>query len=352
MPTLIESGRLAVTMQFRLLFTVSISHNYYSQGCKDFSFIIPADSTQLLKNGKLIAKIAEGKLLVLFAADETENPLVLLTGKTLRIGLKLLNPLFSNFTDLDFDFNFSRPLYRNFINSDALDAAKAITFVGQVFSHLLSNSARPMTVILKNSDGQVLQTDTIAATSDRLTVSYDLTGQVAGVYSVEEYYLESTKTVRYYSDFELQKEGVFGIIEIAIASSFYTTPPNFVLAFTAKQETLKYYVIAQNYSDADFNQLSVADAGEEGRSQINFTKILPAAFQNDDISPSLLGNGDAKIALFKSQTTVLRQEKARKNIQLQKQKNGGVEELIKHLPQPGAEKATSDKIVQLSKPQP
>ncbi|MEG4114118.1 MULTISPECIES: hypothetical protein [unclassified Microcoleus] len=339
-------------MQFRLLFTVSISHNYYSQGCKDFRFIIPPDSTQLLKNGKLIAKIAEDKLLVLFAADETENPLVLLTGKTLRIGLKLLNPLFSNFTDFDFDFNLSRPLYRNFTNSDTLDAAKTITLVGQVFSHLLRNSARPVTVILKNSDGQVLQTDTIAATNDRLTVSYDLTGQVEGAYSVEESYLGNIKTVSYYSGFELQQQGVFGIIEIAIASSFYTTPPNFAIAFTAKQQTLKYYVIAQNYSDADFNQLSVADAGEEGRSQINFTKVLPTAFKNDDISPSLLGNGDTKIALFKSQTAVTRQEKARKNIRLQKQKNGGVEELIKHLPQPGAEKATSDKIVQLSKPQP
>jgi len=341
-------------MQIRLLFTVSISHNYYSQGCKDFSFIIPADINQLLKNGKLIAKIADGKLLVLFAADETKNPLVFLSGKTLRIGLKLLNPLFSNFTDLDFDFNLTRPLYRNSINSDALDAAKAITLVGQVFSHSLSNSARPVTVILKNSDGQVLQTDTIAATNDRLTVSYDLTGQVAGAYSVEESYLESTKTVRYYSDFEFQKEGVFGIIEIALANSFYTQPPEFALSFAAKQETLKYYVVAQNYNDLDVTQLSVLDAGfaAEGRSQINFTKILPNAFTKDDISPSLLGNGDARIALFKSQTAVTRQEKARKNIQLQKQKNGGVEELIKHLPQPSADKANADLILQLAKPQP
>jgi hypothetical protein len=49
---------------------------------------------------------------------------------------------------------------------------------------------------------------------------------------------------------------------------------------------------------------------------------------------------------------VTRQEKARKNIQLQKQKNGGVEELIKHLPQPVADKANADQIVQLIKSQP
>jgi hypothetical protein len=341
-------------MQFRLLFTVSISHNYYSQGCKDFSFIIPADSTQLLKNGKLIAKIHEGKLHILFAADETKKPLILLTEKTLRIGLKLLNPFFSNFTELDFDFNLYHPLYRNSTNPNALDTSQPITLVGQLFSHALTDAARPVTVILKNSEGQVLQTDTIAATNDRSTVSYDLTGQVAGAYTVEEFYPESTKTVNYYSDFEFQQQRVFGIIEIAIADILYTntTPPDFLIPFVAKQQTLKYYVLVNNYPDSEFDTLSVFDGGEEGRSQINFTKILPAAFTKDDISPSLLGNGDAKIALFKSQTAVTRQEKARKNIQLQKQKNGGVEELIKHLPQPVADKANADQIVQLTKTQP
>jgi hypothetical protein len=340
-----------VTMQFRLLFTVSISHNYYSQGCKDFSFIIPADSTQLLKNGKLLAKIHEGKLHVLFAADETKKPLVLLTGKTLRIGLKLLNPFFSNFTDLGFDFNLSRTLYRNSTTPDALDAAKAITFVGNLFSYALKQITRPITVNLKDRNGQVLQTDMIE--NDRSTVSYDFqrANRSVGLYPIEEFGSGNIET-NYYFDPELQQEDVFGTIEITIANSFYTTPPEFAIAFTAKQETLKYYVVVNNYPDSEFDTLSVFDGGEEGRSQINFTKFLPAAFTKDDISPSLLGNGDAKIALFKSQTAVTRQEKARKNIQLQKQKNGGVEELIKHLPQPGADKANADQIVQLVKPQP
>ena len=340
-------------MQFRLLFTVSISHNYYSQGCKDFSFIIPADCTQLLKNGKLIAKIHEGKLHVLFAADETGQPLVLLTGKMLRIGLKLLNPFFSNFTDLGFDFNLSRPLYRNSTTPDALDAAKAITFVGNLFSYALKQTTRPITVNLKDRNGQVLQTDMIE--NDRSTVSYDFqrTNRSVGLYLIEESGSGNIET-NYYFDPELQQQDIFGAIEITIADIFYSTPPEFAIVFAAKQETLKYYIIAQRYTDPDVTQLSVLDAGfaGDGRSQINFTKILPNAFTKDDIFPSLLGNGDTKIALFKSQTAVTRQEKARKNIQLQKQKNGGVEELIKHLPQPGADKANADLIVQLVKLQP
>jgi hypothetical protein len=340
-------------MQFSILFTVSISHSYYTQGCEDFSFTLPADSAQLLKNGKLIAKVLDGKLYVLFAVDETGEALVSLEGKTLRIGLQLLNPYFNNFTKLDFDFHSSRLLYRNVTASGALDPAQEIALVGQVFSHSLKIKARPVTVRLKNTNGQILQTDIITAANDRSTVSYDLTGQAAGLYSVEESDSSNTKTLNYYSDLELQQQGIFGVIEIEIASSFYSTPPEFVIPFLAKQETLKYYLVANNYSESDFNQLSILDKGEVGRSQISFLpKVLPTDFTDDDISPTLLGNGDAQIALFKSQQAVRRQEKARKNIQLQKQNNGGVDELIKHLPQPGADKANSDLIVQLTKPKP
>ena len=333
-----------MTIQLRILFTVTISHNYYSQGCRDFIFIIPADTAQLLKSGKLIAKVREDKLYVLFEADETDTALFSIPGKTLRIGLKLLNPFFSNFTDLDFDFNSSRPLYKNFSNPDALDAAQAITLVGKVFSHSLADTERPVTVTLKDSKGQVLQTDTITGTNDRLTVSYELTGQVAGTYSVEEFYSENTKTTAYYSDAELQGEGIFGVIEIKIDSTFYTRPPEFALSFAAKQETLKYYVVAKNYSKEEFKKLSVVD----GQSQINFIKVPHDQFTPDDNPYKLLVNSNAQIALFKSQAVVMRQEKALQKIQLQK--NGEV--LIPHLPQPGVNKANSDMIVQLAKPKP
>jgi len=337
-----------MTMHFRLLFTVSIAHAYYGEGCKDFDFIIPADTAQLLRNGKLIAKAREGKLYVLVGADETDTALVSMTAKTLRIGLKLLNPFFSNFTD--FNFNSSTPFYRNATNPDRLDAAKEITLVGRVFSHALTNTARPVTVTLQAASGQILQTDTITAADNRSSVSYDLTRQAAGAYIVTESYPRTTKAITYYSDAELQWQGIFGVIEIKIANSFYATAPEFEIAFAAKKETLKYYLLAKNYSDTEFNQLAVVDKGftEDGRPQVNFTKVASAAFTADEISPALLGKSDAKVVLFKSQAVVARQEKARKKIQVLK--NG--EELIKHLPQPAANKVNADLIIQLSKPQP
>lgn len=336
--------------KFSTLFVVSISHTYYISDCKDFDFVFPADTAQLLRNGKLIAKVLDGKLYVLFETDEAETALIPVPGKTLRIGLKLLNPYFCNFTEPTFKSNALTPLYRNTASPVVLDAPEEVALVGQVFSHSLLNTERPVTVTLKNTSGQILQTDIITAANNTTTVSYELAGQAAGTYTVEEAYSGEPKRTTYYCDAELRQHGVFGAIEIEINSGFYTTPPTFVIAFNVKEEILKYYVVARNYSGTEFNNLSVNDNGfaEEGRTQVNFTKVPSAAFTKDDISPALLGGNDARVVLFKTQSAVERREKARKKIQLNK--NGDV--VITHLPQPGVDKANGDLIINISKPKP
>lgn len=262
----------------------------------------------------------------------------------LRIGLDLLNPFFSNFTNIDFNLNF--PVYSNANNSNVMALIASTTLVGSVFNHSLTTPTRPITVTLKNPSDQVLQSDVLTATNDRSTLSYDLTRQSAGLYQIEETSATTSTITTYYVDEELQQRGAFGVVEATINPSFYNSPPEFQISFAAKQETLKYYVVGHHYSDTEFAALSVADAGEEGRLPISFTKVLPAAFTPDDIAPDLLASNDAKIALFKSQTSVTRQEKARQKIQLRK--NGEV--LIPHLPQPGIQKVNADLIIPLTKP--
>jgi hypothetical protein len=330
-------------MKVPILFAVSIFHPYYGQSCQDFSFVIPTDSHYLLKNGQLTTRIIDGKLYVLLT-NVTDQDLFSLAGKTLRIGLKLLNPFFSNFTDLDFDLNIFRPLYKNSINSNTL-IGQPVMITGHRLVHVITSLVRPIKISLKDVQGHVFQSETITGANDRASTSYDLTGYESGLYTVEEVDTNSTKDISYYSDLELQSQGIFGFIEITVTSSFYTTPPEFIIPFVAKQEILKYYVVAQHYDSPELNKLSISDAGEAGRSTINF---IPAVFTDDDISPSLFGNGDTKVALFKSQTAVARQEKARQKIQLKK--NGDV--LIPNLPQPRVDRAKSDLIVQVSKPKP
>ncbi|MBI4660155.1 MAG: hypothetical protein HY735_15050 [Verrucomicrobia bacterium] len=336
-----------MSTQFKILCTVEVAHAYYSENCQDIRFIIPEDTARRLRNGKLLARDFGGKLYVLFEADDAGTALAAVPGKTLRIGLQLANPYFTNFTEVDADFGSWKQLYRNSAAPAALDPPEKVMLVGQLFSHTLTDGARPVTVTLKDADGQTLQSEVITAAEDRTAVSYDLTGQNPGACSIEEIYPAATEQIAYYFDAELTQAGVFGMLELSIDSSFYNTAAEFELAFAAREETLNYYVLVTAQQASDLNPLSVTDSGfaEDGRVQINFTKIPAASFTAAEISPDLLGDSSKQVVLFRSQAPVARTEKAKKKIQLMK--NGEV--LISHLPQPRAEESNADLIIPVSK---
>ena len=78
---------------------------------------------------------------------------------------------------------------------------------------------------------------------------------------------------------ELWREGAFGVVEIAVDGAFYDAAPSFTVAFEARRETLRYYVVAKGFSNGDVDQLTVRDQGfgEPGRpEEVKFRKVLPA----------------------------------------------------------------------------
>ncbi|HEY9698907.1 MAG TPA: hypothetical protein V6D10_16710 [Trichocoleus sp.] len=333
-------------MQFNILFTLKLHHSYYQERFDDIAIHALADTVQQLKSGRLVQKVHNGVLYVLFEVDETGNPIAALTGETLRFGVQLLNPFFSNFTD--FNLNSAHYLYANTAAPNQLDHPIPVKLVGRQFSTTLTQIDRPVTVGLSDRAGQIIHRQIITNSVNHSTFSFDLSGQKPGLYSLDEQYPTTTVITPYYFDPELQQSSSFGVVEITINDEFYTAAPEFAIAFQAKQETLKYYVVANRYTDAELNQLSITDAGftEESRPKIDFSTVLPATFTPEELSPALLGNPQTKLVLFKSQNPVVRQEKARRNIRLLK--NGDV--LISHLPQPAASHTTADLIIHLFKP--
>lgn len=267
-------------IQYKTLFTLAVTHAWYGGICRDLGFVLTGDAERLQRGARLILKELDGRLHVLFEADEGGAPVVSAAGRSLRIGLKLLNPLFSNFSVLPVDPSAGAAFYTNAADPARLDAPRAV----------------------------VLQ---------------DL-------------------------DPELAREGIFGVVDIRLDAGFSTNPPAFEIAFTAREETLRYYLVVKRYSTAEISQLTVSDAGftEEGRAEIRFTRVPAEDIAPAEIQPSLLGNAEATVVLFRSQAPVARQSRGRRKIQLSR--NGEV--LIEHLPQPGAERATADLIVHLSKP--
>jgi hypothetical protein len=266
---------------FQPLFTLAVNHAYYGGPCRDLGFVFPQETERLLRGARLVTKVLDGRLHVLFEADEEGAPLVSAAGRTLRIGLQLLNPSFPNFSALPIDPATAVALYANAGDPRQLDAPQPVA-------------------------------------------AADL------------------------ADPELARQGVFGVVEARIDAGLYSEPAAFEIAFDAREETLRYYLVVRRYSAAELEQLSVSDAGftEEARPEVRFTKVPAAAFTAAEIPPALLGGSDATVVLFRSQAPVARRQRGRRKIQLSR--NGEV--LIEHLPQPGAERATADLIVHLSKP--
>lgn len=148
---------------------------------------------------------------------------------------------------------------------------------------------------------------------------------------------------------ELRRAGVFGMVDIAMTPSFYECAPRFTLAFQARLETLRYYVVAMGLSNGDVDQLAVKDEGfgEPGHpDEVKFEKVPPERLTADEKSRTeLLGSGGARVLLFRSRSGVARQQSGRKRIQLMRSS----EPLIENLPQPGSGRGTADLIVFLSK---
>jgi hypothetical protein len=202
-------------------------------------------------------------------------------------------------------------------------------------------------VRLTDSVGTVMATRSLE--TEHLIESFDLRSIPEGLYRIDE--IGGGNIVggsQIYVSHELRGVGVWGIVSINIDHLFYIAPPVLSLEFVARQEPLKYFVVARNFTASEFDQLGVSDNGfnEENRAMLTFEKLLPADFTGSDISPSLLGDSTCRIVMFRSQLPVARRERGLRKIQLNR--NGDV--LVEHLPQPGADRPQAHLIVHLSKP--
>ncbi|MDB5033865.1 MAG: hypothetical protein JWQ98_1106 [Chlorobi bacterium] len=335
-------------IHFRTLCTLSIVHDYYRNGCGDFGLLIPEDTARALRNGHMLVKEVGGRFHVLYGADELNHPLVNLTGTVIRIGLTLNNPYFTNFTRLDADFSSTIAIRRNTTLPVLLDPPVRALPAGGIFSHAITDIARPATITLKNRDGVALSPSRMITDPGMADISFDPGTIPEGEVLVEEVFSGITRITSYYRDGEFLRNGAVAAVEIEIGSGFYASPPDFQIAFVAKEELLKYYVVAKQYNDADFGLLSVSDTGFSGdeRPEVAFAAVASDHFGDDEIPLALLRSGDDRVVLFRSTVPVKRQERGRRKIQLNR--NGEI--LIPHLPQPGADRADANMIIHISKP--
>jgi hypothetical protein len=339
--------------RFSPLCTLDVTHTYYGGACRDFTYVVPADTAALLKRAKMLLRVLDGRVHVLFEEADDGTPLLTLTGARLRLGLQLANPSFYNFTILPMAAGVEAALYASTGGATALAVPVAVALTGRVLTRTLSRGDRPVTVSVANAANEGPAPITVSQAGTP-SVSFDLDGFAPGLYTVKENYsaVPITVTTTQYADAELSREALFGVIEIEVAAAFYATPPAFTIKFDAPTETLNYYVVATNYSDTEFGQLGVAHsttvANDAGVPVIAFTKVPSSAFTSAELPISLLGGNPNRVVLFRSSAAVKRRNGGYPGVQLVR--NGEV--IRRSLPQATPDRPNADLVVHLSKSKP
>lgn len=328
---------------FRPLLQVEVAHAYYQGACPDIDFVVPG-TTPALAAGKLLTRVRDGRLTILFEADEAGHPRRDLHGTTLLIGLRVINPYFANFTETPL-VPAGLPLYGNRLQPATLDPAVAAEFIAPRQRIAPAPTARPLTLRWQLGATPLVeqtltagQDEAFFATRDWPDGRYTLS-ETAGGPAQESHWLQSPA---------LAGEGLWGMLALTVDRSFYPNPPTFRIALQARRERLQYYIVARNFGAAEFGQLQLADAGagEQGRAVLGFDKITPDLFTVDDLPASALGDAAARIVLFQSQTPVARRAGGYRKLQLRR----NAEILVQHLPQAASDRAQARFIVHLAKP--
>lgn len=331
-------------LSYRPLFSVVVEHGYYPGACSDISFIVPASTRQALAAGRLLSRVQDGRFIVLYESLDNGDPVASLAGSSLLFGLGLANPHFSNFT-VPVATAGQLALYANAAAPDQLAAPVSCRLLAPTLRVMPSLATRPVDLAVLRAATPVAGA-TLAAGEDEAL--FPTSNWLPGVHELRESYPGQTVNQALLLEPELAAQAIWGALAIKVDASFPATPPTFRISLAARQERLKYYVVAKNYGAAEFGQLNVLDAGaaDDGRPAVPFEMVAVGDFTATDLPPEILGDAGARIVLFQSTAPVPRRERGYRKLQLRRNN----EVLVKHLPQAGPDRPQANFIVHLSKP--
>ena len=332
-----------MSIHFRPLFSVEVTHGYYRGPCTDIEFIVPANPAALA-GGRLLMRNRDGRLHVLYEARDDGTPISMLAGATLLFGLQVVNPHFANFTQAP-AAEGQLPVFANRTQPRALDVPAGAAFAASVQRVQPVLAGRPLSLRWHDGARPVAEQILAAGQNEALFATRDWP---PGIYTLTEDDGGAPRRTTVIVAPELAGCGLWGVLAVTIDAAFYGAPAAFTINLAARREQIKYYVVARNYGANEFSQLVVNDAGsgEQGRPAVQFDAVARGNFAADDIPADLLGDGAARIVLFQSRSAVDRRAGGYRKLQLSR--NGEV--LVQHLPQAGSDRGQARFIVHLSKP--
>lgn len=336
-----------MAIRFRSLYTVDVQHAFFGGACDALRFVVPRSTQTQLAGLRAMVREREGRLHMLIELDDLLQPIAAPTGRTLIFGLRPREGSFETITQPLGAARGQSLLWANSAAPDALDAPRPVQLMTAPLRIVPRSAARPLSLRLFDTAGVQRANATLDAGNEAWSIPG---GWPEGLWRVEEQAAGLVSSWWLMVDPELAADVPYGLLSLTVSAGHAAAGGAFTLSFAARSETLRYYVVARRFGETDFNQLQVLDDGfdAEGRAQIVFDRLLPAAFDPAvHLQPTLLDPaGGARIALFQAQAAVARRARGPAGVALHK--NGDV--LIGHLPQPGADRPDAQFVVHLSQP--
>lgn len=335
-------------MEFSKLFDINFTHDYYDGRFSDVACIPLPATRKKLSAGGIRPLMRLGQYSLFYEASDTSPNTAKLP---LNVGcwcfaLTVVNPTFASVTELSLASN-RISVYRNKLNPLALDDEQQYIRVGNRFSYTLSQTKRPLTLSVLDENDALVQTHLLETDDASSSFSLLFASLACGVYKIKESSSDgdSVSEVIYLPHLPLS---CFAVVMLDHSPSFYSDNVSFELHFTARQDTLNYYIVASNYANSDIQALDLNDAGfsEQSREQIIFNKVDAAAFTSQQIDIDLLTTSNANVVLFTSQSAVSRRLQGPKKLQLRLDS----EVLIANLPTPGSSQVSADFFIHVAKP--
>ena len=331
---------------FRPLWTVTVQHSFFGGSCDALSFTLTPATDRALAGAHALLRVLDGALQVLVEVDGANAPLSDLSGLRLLIALKPREASFDLITTPLFGGSGlprgDAAVWDNTASPNALGGPRAVRISGEQLRIEPRATERPLTLRLFDA-ANAQQAQTVLNIGDE---AWTLPGLYShGEWRVEEQGAGPAASWALWVEPELIN--AWGVLALRFDAGHLAAGQAFNLSFSARSDTLRYYVVAQRFGLAEFNSLSVQDTGfaADARPAIVFNRVAPASFNASHLAPALLDpSGSARIALFEAQASVAR--RARGPVGLELHRNGDV--LIGNLPQPGAERHDAQFVVHLS----
>jgi hypothetical protein len=330
-------------IRFRSLWTIDVRHAFFGDGAEVLEFIVPPATQRALAGAHAIAHEREGVLNVLIEVDEAGQPLSALAGRRFVFGLRPREAVFETVTQPLAVGRGETALWANAAAPNDLDAPRALQLSGAQLRIEPKSAARPLALRLLDEASVERASGSLKAGEEALSLQGSWPN---GEWRIEE---AGTPAGSLYVEPDLAAMRAWGLLVLTVAPAHITSGQAFHLDFAARSDTLRYYVVANAYSQNEFDQVQVQDAGfaAEARAQIVFDKLLPVAFGADHLPTALLDPaGSARVACFQAQAPVVRRLRGPTRLELHR--NGEV--LIGNLPLPGAQRPDAQFVLHLSKP--